>query len=385
MNQRYSTQRFRDLDEDYQPHTISFDDDADLPPPTMSRFEQPGFIGGLMRRPIMTMMLLATLGLTAGALVMKFYPSATGPQGALPVIKADTTPFRQSPDSPGGMNIPGSDSALFDVVDGQSATQPADAAAAATQTTATQTPADGDSLESYTAQAQSEIGESMPTSAPAADAGAAAQATAQASQPDLLVPEQRSETTAEIAENTATTASTLPDTLAAAPASVTTQTAPSAPSQAALQPAPESAPPGPASTQTMAAANSTASPAPAESAAPAQQQALLEQVPPSPEAANAVEPAAGAAKPSAFSIMPGDYYIQLSSVTSETGAQKEWTKLRKDYGPILVEAPHRIKRVDLGERGIYFRVQAGPMNRESAKRLCDAIKTQKPSGCLIVQ
>lgn len=383
MNQRYSTQRFQDLDQDYQPQALSFDDEGDFPAqPPLTRLDQPGFIGGLMRRPVMTMVLLATLGLTAGALVMKFYPATPPAPGDLPVIKAETTPFRQAPDSPGGMNIPGTDSALFDVVDGQTAENPTPAAANPAEASAGTTEQSSDSLESYTQQAQGAVSETM--QAPAEPA-TTAQASTDSSQPDLLVPAQKPE--AIVAE----TASTLPDTLASNTASntasnKTAETAMSAsnpaaaPSQASLQP------PAEKDTSETTVAPAALASAKTESAPPAQQQqALLEQVPPSPEAANAVEPAAGAAKPSAFSVMPGDYYIQLSSVTSESGAQTEWTKLRKDYGPVLTEAPHRIKRVDLGERGIYFRVQAGPMNRESAKRLCDAIKTQKPSGCLIVQ
>ncbi|MCB1721141.1 MAG: SPOR domain-containing protein [Alphaproteobacteria bacterium] len=39
----------------------------------------------------------------------------------------------------------------------------------------------------------------------------------------------------------------------------------------------------------------------------------------------------------------------------------------------------------MGERGTYYRIQAGPMSRASASDICDSIKAQKPGGCLVTQ
>lgn len=93
-----------------------------------------------------------------------------------------------------------------------------------------------------------------------------------------------------------------------------------------------------------------------------------------------IEPASG--NPT---ISPGEYYVQLASVPSETGALTEWKKLQGAYGGLLSGVDHRFKTADLGERGTFYRIQAGPMSRDSASALCDAIKAQKPGGCLVTR
>ena len=98
--------------------------------------------------------------------------------------------------------------------------------------------------------------------------------------------------------------------------------------------------------------------------------------------ASAVEPAAGAAPVAASAIAPGDYFVQLASVTSRSGADSEWTKLQKSFSAQLQNASYRVQEADLGERGVYYRIQAGPM---SANSICEAIKARKPGGCLVVQ
>ncbi|MCB1652162.1 MAG: SPOR domain-containing protein [Alphaproteobacteria bacterium] len=96
------------------------------------------------------------------------------------------------------------------------------------------------------------------------------------------------------------------------------------------------------------------------------------------QAASGVEPAAG------FSITAGSHYVQLGSVKSMSGAEAEWGKLQKEYG-VLNGVSHRVQSADLGERGVYYRIQAGPMSKDSAGSLCDSIKAQKPGACLVTQ
>ncbi len=96
-----------------------------------------------------------------------------------------------------------------------------------------------------------------------------------------------------------------------------------------------------------------------------------------------IEPSTGAA--TGADIQPGGYFVQLASVTSASGAENEWGKLRKTYSAELQNASHRVQQADLGERGTYYRIQAGPMSKDSANRICDAIKARKPGGCLVVK
>lgn len=92
-----------------------------------------------------------------------------------------------------------------------------------------------------------------------------------------------------------------------------------------------------------------------------------------------VEPAAG------FAITPGTHYVQLGSVKSAAGAASEWGKIQDKYPAELKDAKYRVERADLGERGVFYRIQAGPMSGESASDICDSIKQQSPGGCLVVK
>lgn len=104
--------------------------------------------------------------------------------------------------------------------------------------------------------------------------------------------------------------------------------------------------------------------------------------------AASVAPAAGNAAREVgrdFNITPGSYYVQLGSVKSLSGAEAEWGKLKKAFDAELGSASHRVQSADLGERGTFYRIQAGPMSKASAGEICDSIKAQKPGGCLVTQ
>lgn len=95
-----------------------------------------------------------------------------------------------------------------------------------------------------------------------------------------------------------------------------------------------------------------------------------------------VQPASGG-QTSTVSAASGSYYVQLGSVTSAVGAEKEWLKLQKTFG--LENSGHRVQEANLGARGIYYRIQAGPFEQNQANSICNDIKAQKPGGCLVVK
>ena len=104
----------------------------------------------------------------------------------------------------------------------------------------------------------------------------------------------------------------------------------------------------------------------------------------SANAAASVQPAAGNATRD-ISITPGSYYVQLASIKSLTGAEGEWAKLQDTFSKELGTVEHRVQAADLGERGTFYRIQAGPMSKDSAVEICESIKAQKPGGCLVTQ
>mgnify|MGYP001292676063 CR=1 FL=1 len=75
----------------------------------------------------------------------------------------------------------------------------------------------------------------------------------------------------------------------------------------------------------------------------------------------------------------GGAHVHLASYRSEKAALRGWKNLKKRHGDLLGELSSRVSEVDLGpEKGIYFRVEAGPLSdQESAEALCQKLKTRK--------
>lgn len=93
------------------------------------------------------------------------------------------------------------------------------------------------------------------------------------------------------------------------------------------------------------------------------------------------EPAAGTT--AAKAVSPGGSYIQLASVKSESGAAGEWKKLNAKYSA-LSGLKYRTQEANLGAKGTFYRIQAGPMSKDSATSICAQIKKTTPGGCLVV-
>ncbi|MCI5061141.1 MAG: SPOR domain-containing protein, partial [Alphaproteobacteria bacterium] len=82
-------------------------------------------------------------------------------------------------------------------------------------------------------------------------------------------------------------------------------------------------------------------------------------------------------------VASGSYYIQLASVKSADGAEIEWKKLQKKYTGPLAGLSHRVQKAELGEKGTFYRIQAGPVAKDQASRICSEIKKITPGGCLV--
>ena len=170
--------------------------------------------------------------------------------------------------------------------------------------------------------------------------------------------------------------------------------APAAPATATKPPEAKAAPvaqaPSPTPTPTPPAAPATPAPPPAE-AKPADPKpgAPTPLVPPTPPAAAAPpaeqapksDPAAKAAvKPSAG----GTHRIQIVATRSEEEAKAELQRLRGKHADVLGKLNISIVRADLGEKGVFYRVQAGPLDADGAKTACAQLRQQN-AGCLVVR
>ncbi|MDE0538936.1 MAG: SPOR domain-containing protein [Rhodospirillales bacterium] len=79
------------------------------------------------------------------------------------------------------------------------------------------------------------------------------------------------------------------------------------------------------------------------------------------------------------------YRVQLAAVRSDRDARREWTRLRTRHSGLLGRLRHSVVRADLGDKGIYYRLRAGPLeNKAAARTLCGKL-TKIKVGCLVVR
>lgn len=101
--------------------------------------------------------------------------------------------------------------------------------------------------------------------------------------------------------------------------------------------------------------------------------------------ASAPAQAPAAASASAAPSAAGTVYIQLGSYRNTEGAQTDWKKLQQKHPELLKGLDMRTQRVDLGDRGVFNRLQAGKVSEARAKEICDVLKSANPGGCMVVR
>ncbi|HIJ63015.1 MAG TPA: SPOR domain-containing protein [Rhodospirillaceae bacterium] len=131
----------------------------------------------------------------------------------------------------------------------------------------------------------------------------------------------------------------------------------------------------PAPAATAPAAPPVAAPPPPAAAAPKAPPAAAK-APPAAAPAPAAPPAAAAAA--------GTWLVQLAALTSEGDARNEWGRLRNANKDLLGELGSDIVRVDLGAKGIFWRLRAGPLGEADARTLCAAL-SKRSQGCIVAR
>jgi len=154
------------------------------------------------------------------------------------------------------------------------------------------------------------------------------------------------------------------------------------------EPAADTAPVQMAEPVPEAAAPPRGEPAPAASAPkvdveappPAPPPVAKVETPPAAAPPKPAEPAATAAKPPA----KGNARVQVAAVDSEAKAKAEWARLQKRYPAELGGLGLTVVKADLGAKGIFYRLQGGPVDDERAAKICSALKAQNV-GCIVVR
>ena len=296
------------------------------------------------RKPVYATGIVVALVAVLGGVVWYSYPKETAQREVMntPIVRADASDYRAAPTEPGGMAVPYRESTVFNTLREGEGTQAAQVENLLPQP---EQPVSRDEL-----FAGLKVDEAVP-------------ATTAATTPTTeTAPGVTTETP--VAATTTTTATTpvaVPEAVAgtAIPAEATATTATTTTTTSVV--APTATPAEPVKPETVAAVDSKAT-----------------------EAAK-TEPAAGVQKiddkPSASS---GGFYVQLGSVKAREGADGEWKKLQKSFSA-LTPLSMRVQEANLGDKGIFYRIQGGPVTEAQAKSICESVKAQKPGGCLVVR
>ena len=304
------------------------------------------------RRIGRTLIILVLLvGAGAGAWARWGDQLRLAPTDEIPVVRADAAPIKVKPDQPGGLDIPNRDKLVYDRL--ESLPPPPRAENLLPRPEAPLLPPSARP--------------NAPASAPAGRPAAAAPAkNAEAKTPEPPKPPKRPKPRA---------ADNVPKIERPKPVKVAV----------VKKPLPPPAPPA-IKAEPKAAAAPPAKPVASvrKSAAPAPPPIKFE---PKVAAATPAKPVASVRKsaaPAAGSAGNG-YRVQLAALRSNQDARREWTRLRTRHSNLLGRLRHSVVRADLGAKGIYYRLRAGPLeNKAAARTLCGEL-TKIKVGCLVVR
>lgn len=152
-----------------------------------------------------------------------------------------------------------------------------------------------------------------------------------------------------------------------------------------LLPAAEPVLPRPMAAEKPTPPQIVAAPAPPQPVAPTQPASPQSAAPP---AAPPAPPQPAAAPPTA-NLPPvaagAGYRLQLGALRTEDAAQQEWQRLQRAQPDLLGKLTLATARVDLGDKGIFYRIEAGPIaDPAEAAQSCATLKSRNV-GCIIVK
>jgi cell division septation protein DedD len=78
------------------------------------------------------------------------------------------------------------------------------------------------------------------------------------------------------------------------------------------------------------------------------------------------------------------FRIQVGAMRTEAEARTAWDQVQRRHPEILGRLAPSFARVELGERGSFFRVQAGPLpSRDAARSACERL-SKAGTVCFVV-
>ena len=79
----------------------------------------------------------------------------------------------------------------------------------------------------------------------------------------------------------------------------------------------------------------------------------------------------------------GGWRVQVASVKNEDVAKSTWARLQSAHGDVMANLRMQAVRVDLGEKGVWYRVQGGPLDEKQAQGVCSALRSRK-ADCVLI-
>ncbi|MGH7046861.1 MAG: SPOR domain-containing protein [Stellaceae bacterium] len=138
-------------------------------------------------------------------------------------------------------------------------------------------------------------------------------------------------------------------------------------------------------TEPASVAAAIATPASSAGSSPREQPEKQVERPTAPEQANLHHASREAARAGVSPGSAGLVRLQLGSVRSEGVARQEWERIRRDNADLLGKLSAVAVRADLGEKGVYYRIQTAPVGDIArADEICGKLR-QRHLGCIIVR
>lgn len=315
---------------------MTYRDEFDEPP-------RSGFISRVGPKAAFFVVLIA-LSFLIG-MVWKLYVGGGDKGVNVPIVRADTDNFKVTPDDPGGMEIPHKDSTIFSSLKAERAENE-------------------NKIENLLADDNNE--EPMPRSQLFAglntDQNTDIGKDTDPSPLDQPLSQKAQEIEEAVQNETTNVASFIESTVAPVVEPVPEITVPKK-----VEPVIE------------------AKPEPKVEAAPAPKPAIKATPKPKPVATPTSTPVSNSTAAVVPKTAPasGDYFIQLGSVKTKLGAETEWKKIVAKYPTQLSGYPHRVETANLGDKGTFYRIQAGPVSKAKADSVCGEIKKITPGACLV--
>jgi len=368
------------------PHLHAEEDfDADFLDDEPEPYEEP-VAQPRSRRKLMVAGVLVAAVATGGAAAFvykSFQDGGTG-SGDAPTVLADDGPVKSEPSDPGGKEFPDGNKQIYDRLTGDSAEPVEDASAGASEdtgstsipgivTTGAEAPAD--TLDERIAAALRKSGNTGNNAASTANADPNAPRSVRTLtvRPDgSVVPAQVA--SSNTADNTANTAENLPDeSQTVTTAGIVATTGTGASDETASADTANESTTGTSEPEAQSASQAASSAPRPEPAQPRPEETRVASA--EPATTSDTQPSTAAANP---------FFVQLAARRDQTSALAAFADLQQKYPNILDGLAPTIKRADLGDKGIWYRLWVGPMDtRGNAQDVCAKLKQAGLGGCFV--